>query len=420
MEKLVVCVPKGSRDCYGHHTRHAIELTKTAAQRKLKTEILYEADADFHVRLSHTLKNPDCLVHFYCYLYDLLAGASWKNIRAQTVATVSDHPFSEFLVDTLRNAHPMMQFILIDHSFADEMLFLNASFNRDRFTHVPFEPPITYDPAFARPFAEREYDLVVPLFLTNISERIFGDILTQMPSTWLTRAAAAAYETVLNDLSQNPYHVLDAHVRRESGMSLVQIRDHSPATVSSIIKILNALDLLVRQERRHIALRTLLRSVGDLRVVVLGNPVPSLQVDEKVIFAGMQHANRTAQINGNARAILNCSPSYPNNVHERITVGMLYGSCVITDVNPCLEQMFSPEKYVSYAASSGLTIADIFHHHDVQDIARTAQAHAESDGRFSWNGYLDRVLAVAAKGSGASVGTRPARGVPQEPRQIAL
>jgi hypothetical protein len=97
-----------------------------------------------------------------------------------------------------------------------------------------------------------------------------------------------------------------------------------------------------------------------------------------------------------SKAVLNCNPTYPTNVHERVTVGMLYGSCVITDVNPCIERTFAPDQFIAYAPGSTMTIDDVFAAHDVRAIAGIAGQAARAEPQFTWNAHFDEILSVAA------------------------
>jgi hypothetical protein len=402
--KIVVCVPPAACDCYGHLTRYAEKIAEIGAERDIEVEILRYPDEDFLARLFVNLMDDDCVIHFHSYLYDLQVNTSpaFKEVRhalefarARSLATVSDHPFSDFMQEMVRNAHPKTRFIVIDSTFPDEMRFINPALEGAQFVHQPFVAPVSYEDERFVDFDLREFDLVLPLFLVDTSTFTLRDLFPGLGEDWYQRAIMATYETVRTDLSQNPFHAFSNHMRAELGVGLTELGQHHPNAVPRVLNVLSRLDGYVRQERRNRIVGSLLRSVGDLRVGVLGTPIAGIETDPNVHFLGTQRSPETAALMANSRAVLNCSPSYPTSVHERVTVGMLYGSCVITDTNPCIEENFSEDDYVSYAPGSPLTIEDIFATCDIRGIANQSGLKAKEDPRFSWHAHFDAVLEIA-------------------------
>jgi hypothetical protein len=402
--KIAVCVPPSPCDCYGHLTRYAEKIAALGAERHVDVEVLRYTEEDFLARLFVNLMDDECAIHFHSYLYDLQVHTSpaSKEIRhalefarARCLATVSDHPFSDFMQDMVRNAHPKTRFIVVDNTFPDEMRFINPALEQAQFIHQPFVAPLSYDDERFVDFDLRDFDLVLPLFLVDLSAVTLKDMFPGLGEGWFPRAIMATYETVRTDLSQNPFHAFSNHMRAELGAGLQELRDSYPTAVPSVLSALSRLDGYVRQERRNKVVGSLLRSVGALKVGVLGEPIAGVETDPNVHFLGNQRAPETAALMANSRAVLNCSPSYPTNIHERVTVGMLYGSCVITDTNPCIEENFTEDDYVSYAPGSSLTIEDIFATRDMRGLANQSRLKAKEDPRFSWQGHFDAVVDIA-------------------------
>ena len=402
--RIAVCVPPAAADCYGHHTRYAEKIAELGAGRSIAVEILRYADPDFLARLFTNLQDEECIVHFHCYLYDLKIQATTvapdvrhalDRCRARTMATISDHPFAGFMQAMVRDAHPDTRFIVIDNTFPDEMRYMNPALGEAEFVHLPFVAPVSFDEDCVVDFDRRAYDLVLPLFIADTSSMSIGSMLGPGVDAWFVRVVTATYEIARTDLSRNPFHILDACMRAEIGTTLDDLRKVQPESVPALLNVLSRLDGLVRHERRAAVIGSLLRSVGDLRVGVLGHPVPSLQVDTKVEFLGGQNTRATAALMADSRAVLNCSPSYPTNVHERITVGMLYGSCVITDVNPYIAETFSDGDFIAYAPGSSMTLEDVFAAHDTRAIAHRSGMRARTDVPFSWPAHFDALLQIA-------------------------
>ncbi|MGE3475330.1 MAG: hypothetical protein AB7H70_05945 [Rhodospirillaceae bacterium] len=402
--KIAVCVPPPVADAYGHLTRYAEKIAEIGAERGMDAEVLHYADDNFFARLFANLMDEDCLVHFHSFLYDLKIHTSpavrkvrhaLEFARARTIATVSDHPFSDFMQEMVSNAHPKTKFIVIDDTFPDEMRFINPALAEAEFFHQPFVAPVSFEDHRYIDFDRRDYDLVLPLLLIDTGRLNLKTLLGGIGDGWFSRSLMATYETVRNDLSQNPFHVFSHIMQGETGAGLAELQSKQPKTVPVLLRSLSIVDGYVRHERRMNIVNALLRDVGDLKVAVLGKRMAGLAIDAKVEFLGAQRAPETAALMANSRAVLNCSPSYPSNVHERVTVGMLYDSCVITDTNPCIAEHFSEEDYVPYAPGAAMTIAELFSAHDMRAIAMRSGNKARANPEFSWHGHFDSVLQIA-------------------------
>ncbi len=410
MKKIAVCVPPARCDVYGHLTRYATQLAETGAGRGIAVEILHFDAPDFLARLFTRLQDDEAVVHFHAYLYDLKVAASQAltrkqhvlhNARATVLATVSDHPFTDFMQDMVRGAHPNTTFIVLDRSFPDEMRAMNPGLAGARFDYQPGGPPQNYDPARHTPFASRDFDLVVPVHIVDVGGGL-GALLSKITAGWLTEVIKATFEITVADISQNPFHTFMEHMRAVLGASFEDIRDHRPDVAGAILNALSTVDGLIRQERRHRMVRALLKSVGKLKVAVLGERFAALGADENVRFLGMQQTPEAIALMANARAVLNCNPTYPTNLHERVTVGMMYGACVITDINPYLAQTFTRNEMLPYIPGSALTIADLFATHDVAAIGAAAASRVHGDRAFSWDGHVDALVRVVNDSRGAA------------------
>lgn len=402
--KLAICVPPEISDCYGHLSRYAERLAEVGAERGMQTETLYYTDPAFLAKLFTYLMDEDAIVHFYCYLYDLKITSHMvtPNVRhaldlsrARCIASICDHPFSDFMQEMIGNAHPKTRFMVIDRTFADEMRFMNPELSKAKFNHVPFVAPVSYDETRRVNFEEREFDFVLPLLIVDPSNFNFDSLVKKIPGTWLEKTLQGTYESALDDISRNPFHIFESCLKDEVGASMADLRRELPHAIPAVLKLLSSVDGMVRQERRGRMVSALLNDVGDLKIAVLNEPAPSLNIDPKVHHIGNRNAEETASLMANSRAVLNCSPTYPTNVHERVTVGMLYESCVITDLNPCIEQHFSDDEIVPYAPDTKMTINDIFKDYDMPAIAERAARKAQETPEFSWDSHLDAVLETA-------------------------
>jgi hypothetical protein len=402
--KIAVCVPPPVVDVYGHLTRYAEKITEIGAARGMDVEVLRYVEEDFFARLFANLMDDECLVHFHSFLYDVkihTTPAKKKVLhalelaRARCIATVSDHPFSDFMQEMVRNAHPKTKFIVIDKTFPDEMRFINPALSEAEFIHQPFVAPVSFEDHHYVDFEQREYDLVLPLLVIDTSNINLKAMLGNLGDSWFSRSVMSTYETIRSDLSRNPFHVFSEVMHAETGARPQDLQRNHPKTVPELLRALSIVDGYARQERRTAVVGSLLRDVGDLKVAVFGKSAGGLDIDEKVEFLGMQRAPETAALMANSRAVLNCSPSYPTNVHERVTVGMLYDSCVITDTNPCIAENFSEDDYIPYAPGSQMTIADICATHDMRAIATRSGEKARAHSGFSWHAHFESVLQIA-------------------------
>ncbi|MBY0511222.1 MAG: hypothetical protein K2P94_13860, partial [Rhodospirillaceae bacterium] len=347
------------------------------------------------------LADENCIVHFYGYLFDLTAlSAQGANAiagsRAKTVVTIGDHPFSTFMHGTVRYAHPKTTFIVADSTFQDELTSCNPGLAGARFHHQPIQPPTNYDKTLVSDFKSRSFDLVIPMFITNMAGHGIKFILSQLSADWLVKTMVATYELSMSDVGRNPFHIFHECLQANVGLSFAQIRDGNPKIVPQLLTTVAAVDATVRQERRQKMLNALLRDTGDLKVAVTCDAMPALAVDSRVTFLGARRADDISRLMADSRAVLNCNPSYPSSLHERVVSGMLYGSCVISDVNRSMSELFSPDVFVPYAVDSVMTIVDIYSYCGVEDVAAAGARKISNDASFSWDGHIDRLLHAAA------------------------
>jgi hypothetical protein len=404
--KIVVCVAPAFADSYGHLTRYAEQLALAGVQRDISVEILKFPSPEFFPRLFANLADENCVVHFYGYLYDLRIMTSaapggcmhvLDGARAKTVATVGDHPFSPFMQVVISNAHPSTRFVVMDQDFPEEMQVLNPALKSSRYDYRPIAPPTNYDEALLTSYKDRSFDLVVPMHLTDMSANGIDFILSKIHVDWLRNAALSCYSRALEDINTSPMRIFVACLQDELGtITLDQIREHNAQFIPEIFTIIAAVDALVRQTRRQRMVASLLRSVGKLKVVVTCDPIPSLRVDDNVTFIGKRPVEEVVTMMARSRAILNCNPSYPTGLHERVISGMMYKSCVITDLNPYISETFSAQEFVPYAPDAVMSLPDIFANCDVEAVAAAGGGKIRNDPAFSWNAHIDGLLQAAA------------------------
>jgi hypothetical protein len=404
--KIAVCVAPPPADCYGHLRRYAAQLTLAAARRGVTVETLHYGAPDFFPRLFANLADEQCIIHFYGYLYDLrlqmsVAGDAlvhaFDTSRAAGVATIGDHPFSPFMHRLVRNAHRKTRFIVLDKTFRDEALVLNPALSQASYHYRPITPPVNFDQTRVKPFGARSYDLVVPMHLTDMAGHGIAFIMSHISSDWFKRTVAGMYETALSDTDRNPMHIFVECLCAELGeVSLAQIAENNIDHLNQMLIAIGSVDALVRQERRQRMISNLLRRTGDLRVAVTSKAVPTLKVDDRVRFVGMQNIEGTVALMSDTRAVLNCSPTYPTNVHERISSGMMYGSCIITDTNPYIRNAFAAHEYVAYGPDSVMTIADIYDGGHVAGVAEAGARRVRSDPAYGWDAHIDGLMQAAS------------------------
>jgi hypothetical protein len=204
------------------------------------------------------------------------------------------------------------------------------------------------------------------------------------------------YERARTDVDKSPFHIFHECFHTHVGLTLTEVRDRNPGLLEQIATAVAAVDGIVRQERRQNMVRSLLKSVGKLKVAITCNRFGGLDVDDNVLFVGKRTVADVAALMANARAVLNCNPSYPSSLHERIVTGMMYGSCVITDVNRCIEEAFSDGDFVPYAPNSSMTLTDLYGSFDVSAVAAAGARKISSDRAYTWDGHIDRLMHAAA------------------------
>jgi hypothetical protein len=403
--KIVVCIAPRAGDCYGHLTRYGEQLKAAAALRDIEVELLRFGEPDFLSRLFASLADESCIVHLYGFLYDLHISTSLApdmpihvldNARAAIVATVGDHPFAAFMREMIRGAHPKTRFIVMDRVFPEEMQTLNPALRSSHYDYQPVAPPTNYDGALQADFQDRAWDLFIPMWLADLTGRDATSLLAGIHQDWLRGVVSATYEIVAQDTSRAPFHIFLEQLQQQVGnITLDDIREHNPKSHDAIMKIMAALDAIVRQERRQKIIASLLASVGNLRVAIASDRISSINVDENVQFIGVRPINDIVTLMANARAILNTNPTYPSALHERVICGMMYESCVITDVNQYISDTFEGEDFIPYSHNDCLTIADIYSEFDVRKVAAAGASKIRNNPAHSWDAHIDGLIRAA-------------------------
>jgi hypothetical protein len=402
--KIALCIASGMVDMFGYLHRYAETFARVARQRGVEIEVLRYPEPDFYPRLLANMADKDCIVHFYGYLYDLklpnTAGGPDINpmefSHATIVTSIGDHPFSSFMHCTVANAHPRMKFIVMDSAFQGEMQAMNGTLRDAYYDHQPVPPPINFDENRPIAFKDRGLDLFVPMYIRDMTGSGIDSVLAHIDAAWFIKIVGATYETCSADPSLSPFPVFAAHFQQEVGLPVEYVCKHNNGIVASMMNAVTGVDGIIRQERRLKMVETLLANVGGLKVALTCDPFPSLKVDGNVTFIGMQKVGSVSALMANARAVLNCNPSYPTSLHERVVSGMFYGNCVISDVNVEIAQRFQTDELIAYAPESGLTLHDIYAATDIEGVARAGAAKVAADPAYSWDGHFDRLLQAAA------------------------
>jgi hypothetical protein len=118
-------------------------------------------------------------------------------------------------------------------------------------------------------------------------------------------------------------------------------------------------------------------------------------VHPNVRFVGHQTTRQTAHLMANSRAVLNCQPTYPRNIHERISVGMLCGSCVITDRTPFIAACFTDNELLAYEPQTQVSLVDLYSSRDVRAIAAAGAAKVRATPHYGWDAHFDGLLQAA-------------------------
>lgn len=401
--KIAVCIATGNIDIHGYLERYAAGFAQAGAARGIEVEIIRYPHADFYSRLFANLATPDCIVHFYGYVFDLppvkadgLTVNPFDVCSATVVTSIGDHPFSSFMHRTVLNAHPRMRFAVMDNGFKDEMLSMNPILEGAYYDHQPVPPPTNFNENDVRPFDDREFDLVVPMYICDMAGHDMQFVLSKLRQDWFAKIIAETYETSRATPNKSPCEIFTEVFQSTMGLSLGEVSLRNPAIVPQILNAVTAVDSIIRQERRRDMAARLLRSVDGLKVAMTCDPFPDLTVDDNVQFLGRRSADDVSALMANSRAILNCNPSYPSSLHERIVSGMMSGSCVITDLNAEVSRRFADDDLIAYAPELDQSLEDIFASRDVAAIAHTGKCKVSEDRSYSWNGHIDRLVRAAA------------------------
>jgi hypothetical protein len=174
------------------------------------------------------------------------------------------------------------------------------------------------------------------------------------------------------------------------------VRKNDSNAFRTLLYVLAGVDNIIRQTRRNHTLSSILRSIKGLRVAVTSDKIPWLDIDEDVDFVGTRTWAEAMEYMAGAKTVINCSPTYPTNFHERIRNAMSFGAVAITDENLHLKQAYGSDLYVAYGLESTMTLSEVFEEYDLEKIAHAGFNRIHSDHSLSWDFHLDKILGLAA------------------------
>jgi hypothetical protein len=376
-----------------------------AAQRRgIEAVILPFPKEGFAEALTSYLDQNDAIICFQLLIADPLflkrltkrSLLGRRSVRAKVIGLIHDHPFSWFLQPGIMAASSDYRFLLADEVFVHELTALNPNLVKAR-KDILSHSPLTYvEPCDRVAFNSRAIDVLVPLSVTRFSEN--GSItafLERLGASLIRDIAQQTYDECAADPKCNLFAVFQRVAELRSGTTLDDLRRTDQATHANLLFILGSLDEVIRQARRNQMISELLRSTGKLNVVVAADPMTWLKVDKNVKFVGRISGHKFGSVLANSKLVMNCNPTYPRYVHERVTNAMAYGCAVISDINVGLADRFKSGELIAYSPGNRRTVRDVFAESRLEDVGKAAANHIATDPRYTWDSHLSVVLDAA-------------------------
>ena len=404
--KCIYFAYPNSTDAHGNHLKRA-----TLNAENIKDLGICSATiAVYETKFLQTILEASCNTGNVIFAgrlgYDVTinVGNMKKNVfdllNMHVFGTLADHPYSTFMLEPLKNAADKTV-IFTSNSLSHELksIFPNIKNIENIDNFPPLLSSNDSDPSI--PLYSRSIDILVPL---GIHKFINKPSLESQLNKLDSEVAKLGYE--IYDLSKFDYinTVFD-------NFQSVMLNKHGKKHIFShhktqkdklLIYILNLVDWTIRKERRIQLLENLSKISNIYNIAITSNSdilqfIPELQKNTNINFVGELNIEELARYYAHSKTVINCNPTYPDLISERVKNAMSLGCCVISDYQIELDNTFGNYHGILFMSSTWESINELvsMNINKLQTIADTGRHIVEN--KFNYNQYLSNIISKIVK-----------------------
>ena len=304
------------------------------------------------LKLLNIIINDKVLVYTGWSFYDLCINChrlGMVNIfditKTPVLATIGDHPYTDFMWQRIENIPENIFFISGYSSLFQELERCRSlDLSRCHMVNLPsrFDPINTSAELSARPI-----EVLVPWKIFRTSETIEGlvqKITKNHPR--FGEVTRGVYDACRYNHRINIFGYLLKSIEQNRGQKYLFGKKFN-STDYRILSIASTVDKIIRAERRIDLLVEILKNV-EMEVMLLGDEktkeffhnyrIRGAKGRLKII--DYVDAGKLSRMYMESKYVLNCNPTYNGGIHERIRQAAAAGCCVISDENDTLNDYF--------------------------------------------------------------------------------
>jgi FkbM family methyltransferase len=360
LRHLYLGYPGKKGGAHGVHEIRAKKIAREIEKKGIDTTIVSTSEPEFIEALSTANSNAGYACYSGVMGYDLkvqadmgVTGNIFDLIDMPVFAFLGDHPYTDFMWGRIVNSSNDTIFLTSIPSLKNEMeqIFPNTSV---KLLGNMF--PLSDQPKNLKPIEKRPTDVLVPWGLHKFftDQKSLKQKLKELGPKQKKLGIALHNEAVQNyDKS-----ILDifSELYQDQFGHHYHFGEKKTKEDFRWLKVLSLVDWTVRKDRRITMLKEQLSSLPDnYRVIVtahskLSELIPKLK-EKNIEWIGEVSKEHLNQLYRDSKIVLNCNPTFLDNVHARIYEGLTNGCFVVSDFNHALKQTFWEEDAIGIVSN---------------------------------------------------------------------
>lgn len=392
LRRLLICEPSRGRGNFGVLNQHTHMLRQAAQEQGLEVQVVGDEAGALISALKEAADRKDTAVYAGAFFYDMeikghqtVNGNIFDALGLPVIGYLGDHPYSLFMWDRVERCARGTVMVSSSQSLVQEFNILKGG-KWPALAALPPHPALVQPRAPLASWQERDIDLLIPWGLHKIMTN--GAALSAQARKQLERSSATPKRDadILRRLSslvdQDPNkNLLECFLETYRNVTGQAFMPETPWSEENRrwFALLSSLDQEIRLKRRSEMLDQLGDLPDDWRIVVTAPKEVrqfsgGLAGKRNVTWCGVVSVEQLNGLYARSRRVLNCNPSFTDQVHERVRNAMAWGCLVVSDANHALEKHFQGASGLRLVERSGNGVVDTL----LRDLNRQEEEAAEA------------------------------------------
>ncbi|EFI32834.1 glycosyl transferase family 2 [Desulfonatronospira thiodismutans ASO3-1] len=380
--KHIYFVYPDTKDAHGMHYNSSLKRVHKTKSAGIDAEAVALESPDFLRAITDCSNHEGYVLFAGRNGYDLTINSRKLNknvfdhLNVNVIATLADHPYSSFMWRLLDNAAENTVFFTRP-SLDRELRAIYPQLTRtDVYESLGGPHNQNIDQALAqRPLSKRHIDLLIPLGLHKFFKKPSLKQQLHQLGQEAQKIGESLFEAARKDYHTTVFENFQNIIKHEFGEE--HVFSHPKTKQDWIwLNVLSVVDWTVRMDRRVRLLNSLHRLPSSTRINITASPkvadfFPRLKNKKNIHWIGEVSTKKLEDLYSESKMVLNCNPTYPDFVNERVRNAMAWGCCVISDYQQALGKHFQDHVSILFTDPEGRKIEDFceLNVNVLQDIA---------------------------------------------------